>query len=186
MDSGHQWYLQVIYIIGPADKFHRYQRDVISISIHKRDLSNLNTLDKEWIKNKQKKNGTNIKLLHLNMETSDSQFTERTDGPLKYVLPIIGGIVVIFMTVLIFVMLKRKHRKKENNQLNNTQTKCANNENIHNSFIDLKKNVSIRSLNVQKPESNAVVTTKGVKLKIKDTNLKKGERSSNNTPGTEV
>ena len=70
MTSGYQWYLQVIYTKGPSDlnlqQYCNKRYTLLSLDKHKRSLTlNING-DYDGLENNSSKNGTNIKVLHLN------------------------------------------------------------------------------------------------------------------------
>ena len=76
MEAGHQWYLQVIYVISPESRSGvRLQRSLLGVALpaarHRRDLvdsSGRLTLDESLIydnEGDQVKNGTNMKSLRL-------------------------------------------------------------------------------------------------------------------------
>ncbi|XP_041363241.1 extracellular matrix organizing protein FRAS1-like isoform X2 [Gigantopelta aegis] len=168
VDSGHQWYLQVVYIIGPSDKIHeRFRRSAV-LHVNKRDVS---------LSQNELRNGTNMISLHLDYTRHQSE--ERFSLPIMHiVIPIGAGVAVILLIVLIVVFVKRRKRKKEivtkpNNLVTTTDT-CDGNINRWSSrrSLDSKRNTLI-----------SVLDNKTNVIKAKDINLMIG---NNLDAGTEV
>lgn len=101
MEAGHQWYLQVIYVIGPESRSSpRIQRSLTyQVSRSKRDLvdrSGRLTLDESLIydnEGDQVKNGTNMKSLRLEAGPSAS-FNAHVGSSVG------GGVAAITLLVL--------------------------------------------------------------------------------------
>lgn len=112
MEAGHQWYLQVIYVIGPESVSSPRVRRFASLAL-KRDLSEQSVLDESLIydnEGEQVKNGTNMKALKLELEPS-ATFDSHTSGSVG------GGVAAIFLLILLFLascFLFRKCRMVDN------------------------------------------------------------------------
>lgn len=104
MEAGHQWYLQVIYVISPeARSSARIQRSATyQLSRPKRDLVDRNgrlTLDESLIydnEGDQVKNGTNMKSLRLEAEPV-ATFNAHVGSSVG------GGIAVLTLLVLVLL-----------------------------------------------------------------------------------
>ncbi|KAJ8398108.1 hypothetical protein AAFF_G00431850 [Aldrovandia affinis] len=116
VEAGHQWYLQVIYVIGPDTiSGPRIQRSLTyQLKRGRRDLVDRLgrlTLDESLIydnEGDQVKNGTNMKTLRLEVEAS-ATFGPQTGGP-------IGGgvaaVTLLFLVLLASCFLFKKCRRK--------------------------------------------------------------------------
>lgn len=104
MEAGHQWYLQVIYVIGPdSHSSPRIQRSLTSqLSRSRRDLvdrSGRLTLDESLIydnEGDQMKNGTNMKSLRLEAGPSPT-FNAHMGSSVG------GGVAAITLLVLVLL-----------------------------------------------------------------------------------
>ncbi|TNM90097.1 hypothetical protein fugu_004331 [Takifugu bimaculatus] len=104
VEAGHQWYLQVIYVISPESRSSpRIQRSATyELSRTKRDLVDRNgrlMLDESLIydnEGSQVKNGTNMKSLHLEAEPS-ATFNAHVGSSVG------GGIAVLTLLVLVLL-----------------------------------------------------------------------------------
>lgn len=104
MEAGHQWYLQVIYVISPEARSNaRIQRSATyRLSRPKRDLVDRNgrlTLDESLIydnEGDQVKNGTNMKSLRLQAEPA-ATFNAHVGSSVG------GGIAVLTLLVLVLL-----------------------------------------------------------------------------------
>lgn len=116
MEAGHQWYLQVIYVISPeARSSARIQRSATyQLSRPKRDLVDRNgrlSLDESLIydnEGDQVKNGTNMKSLRLEAEPV-ATFNAHVGSSVG------GGIAVLTLLVLVllascFLFRRCRHR----------------------------------------------------------------------------
>lgn len=115
MEAGHQWYLQVIYVIGPESiSSPRIQRSLTyQLKRGRRDLvdrSGRLTLDESLIydnEGDQVKNGTNMKTLKLEVEASatfNPQMGSSVGGGM-------AAFVLLLLVLLAFCLLYRKCRK---------------------------------------------------------------------------
>ncbi|TSN86075.1 Extracellular matrix protein FRAS1 [Bagarius yarrelli] len=112
VEAGHQWYLQVIYVIGPESISSPRVRRSVSLAL-KRDLSEQSVLDESLIydnEGEQVKNGTNMKALKLELEPS-ATFDSHTSGSVG------GGVVAIILLIVLLLsscFLFQKCRKADN------------------------------------------------------------------------
>ncbi|XP_017560623.2 extracellular matrix protein FRAS1 [Pygocentrus nattereri] len=120
VEAGHQWYLQVIYVIGPESiSSPRIQRSLTyELKRGRRDLvdrSGRLTLDESLIydnEGDQVKNGTNMKTLRLEVEAS-ATFNPQMGGSVG------GGVaafILLLLVLLAFCLLFRKCRKSAENK----------------------------------------------------------------------
>nr|XP_057925745.1 extracellular matrix protein FRAS1 isoform X1 [Doryrhamphus excisus] len=118
VEAGHQWYLQVIYVISPESRSSpRMQRSLAStLSRPKRDLvdrSGRLTLDESLVydnEGDQVKNGTNMKSLRLESGPSGT-FTAHVGGSVG------GGVAALTLLVLVLLascfLLRRCRRSTQ-------------------------------------------------------------------------
>lgn len=122
VEAGHQWYLQVIYIIGPdtisgprvqrslTSPLRRYQRDLV-------DPSGQLTLDESLIydnEGDQVKNGTNMKSLNLEMqEPIIAASLSQTGASVGSALAAIMLLLLIFLVACFITRKCQKQRKKQ-------------------------------------------------------------------------
>lgn len=150
VEAGHQWYLQVIYIIGPESiAGPRVQRSVTHhLQRFRRDLVDKNgklILDDSLIYDNDAdkvKNGTNMKSLRLELEAASSEAQSEAS---------VGGAlaaVVLLMFVLFGTcFLARKCKKQKNKK----PTKDVLEEYPLNTKVDIsKKNIDVLEKNVCK------------------------------------
>ncbi|XP_048248290.1 extracellular matrix organizing protein FRAS1-like isoform X2 [Haliotis rufescens] len=168
VDSGHQWYLQVIYVIGPSDKLRkRFRRS--SMLRFRRDASGAsNSFD-------EPKNGTNMRLLHLD----NAHVYSEPDSPFPLVPHVaapaaVGGLlfIIVIIVIMIVVIRRRRRRKKEppvkpNNlvTLVDTPDSGITTNRWKGSRRSLRMTDSRRNLNTQEEKSN-LVKAKEVNLKV--------------------
>ncbi|KAL4623271.1 extracellular matrix protein FRAS1, partial [Arapaima gigas] len=116
VEAGHQWYLQVIYVIGPESiSGPRVQRSLTyQLKRDRRDFVDRTgrlTLDESLVydnEGDQVKNGTNMKTLRLEMQPS-ATFNTQTGGFIS------GGVAAIALLLLVFLascFLFKKCRRK--------------------------------------------------------------------------
>ncbi|XP_063314780.1 extracellular matrix organizing protein FRAS1 [Pelobates fuscus] len=119
VETGHQWYLQVIYIIGPETMAGpRVQRSLTyQIRRSRRDLVDKNgrlTLDDSLIydnEGDQVKNGTNMKTLSLEMETA-AVSASQTGASIGSAFAAIMLLMLILLAVCLITQKCRRRRKK--------------------------------------------------------------------------
>ncbi|XP_070544831.1 extracellular matrix organizing protein FRAS1-like [Ptychodera flava] len=193
IDSGHQWYLQVLYVIGPADALPRYRRSaMMNTAIKKRNIvdSNGNLIDRTIVfgDNSDKHNGTNMRSLKLNQTETDS------DNMVQVVTissATVGSIVcMVIVAVIVIVVMRRRARDKKvitNEQKPSNRDVARQSENARlakkceDSFErDLKKTVAVSNINIQKFDNLHSSRVKKVNVDVNVRNNLKGDG------GTEV
>uniref|UniRef100_A0A8C9Q481 Extracellular matrix organizing protein FRAS1 n=1 Tax=Spermophilus dauricus TaxID=99837 RepID=A0A8C9Q481_SPEDA len=122
VEAGHQWYLQVIYIIGPDTiSGPRVQRSLSApLRRHRRDLvdpSGWLTLDDSLIydnEGDQIKNGTNMKSLNLEMqEPIVAASLSQTGASIGSALAAIMLLLLLFLVACFITRKCQKQRKKQ-------------------------------------------------------------------------
>lgn len=192
MEAGHQWYLQVIYVISPESRSSpRIQRSVTyELSRSKRDLvdrSGRLTLDESLIydnEGDQVKNGTNMKSLQL-VAGPSATFNAHVGSSVG------GGIAAVTLLALVllascflFRRCRRSAKKKSKKSqkvyeeyLLNTKVEVCMDKCLEKNFST--KHCTVRNINIlnrnQEPNS---------KTKVKQVNLE--VKLHNNLDGTEV
>ncbi|XP_069482442.1 extracellular matrix organizing protein FRAS1 [Ambystoma mexicanum] len=175
VETGHQWYLQVIYIIGPESMAGpRVQR---SLTYHlkrsRRDLVDKNgrlTLDDSLIydnEGDQVKNGTNMKYLSLELEAAAA--TSSNAG--ASIGSAFAAIILLLLVVLGICFLApkcRKHKKPMKDVLEeyplNTQVD-ASKRNIDRSEKNFnRQHCTVRNINLLHDDED-IFKAKGVKVK---------------------
>ncbi|XP_042580368.1 extracellular matrix organizing protein FRAS1-like [Cyprinus carpio] len=180
VEAGHQWYLQVIYIIGPESiSAPRIQRSVTyELKRSRRDLvdrSGRLMLDESLIydnEGDQVKNGTNMKTLKLELEPSGT-FNPQMGGS-------IGGgmaaIILLFLVLLAVCLMVRKCRRVVKKRPVKAVEDYPLNTKVEVCIERLEKNLnskhcSVRNINVlnKNPETYKVsgVKVKQVNLEVK-------------------
>ncbi|XP_015220286.2 extracellular matrix organizing protein FRAS1 [Lepisosteus oculatus] len=193
VEAGHQWYLQVIYIIGPeASSGPRIQRSLTyQLKRSQRDLVDNTgrlTLDESLIydnEGDQVKNGTNMKTLKLEMQAA--AFTAQTSN-------FIGGAIaaVIFLSLIVFTfcfLSKKSYRKgKKKRHATNLAEKYPLNTKVEDCLrnVDhLEKNLIAKHCTVKNNILNKNQEACKVKeVKLKQVNLVKCHNNLHD--GTEV
>ncbi|KAG7481357.1 hypothetical protein MATL_G00065830 [Megalops atlanticus] len=195
VEAGHQWYLQVIYVIGPESvSSPRIQRSLTyQLRRGRRDLvdrSGRLTLDESLIydnEGDQVKNGTNMKTLRLEVEAS-AAFGPQTSGPIG------GGVAAVTLLVLcllascfLFKKCRRKGKKPppkgaaEEYPLNTKVEVCLRNvERLEKNFSS--KHCTVRNVNILDKNLEACKVN-GVKVKQVNLEVK---LHNNLNDGTEV
>lgn len=122
VEAGHQWYLQVIYIIGPDSTSRpRVQRSLtVSLRRHQRDLvdpSGWLSLDDSLIydnEGDQVKNGTNMKSLNLEMqEPVIAASLSQTGASIGSALAAIMLLLLLFLVACFVTRKCQKQKKKQ-------------------------------------------------------------------------
>uniref|UniRef100_A0AAX7VKR4 Fraser extracellular matrix complex subunit 1 n=1 Tax=Astatotilapia calliptera TaxID=8154 RepID=A0AAX7VKR4_ASTCA len=183
VEAGHQWYLQVIYVIGPESRSNpRIQRSVTyQLSRSKRDLvdrSGRLTLDESLIydnEGDQIKNGTNMKSLYLEAGPSPT-FNAHVGSSVG------GGVAAITLLVLVLLascflfrrcrrLAKKKSKKKEPKIYEeyplNTKVEVCMDKCVEKNFGT--KHCTVRNINVlnRNQEANSKAKVKQVNLEVK-------------------
>ncbi|XP_041084402.1 extracellular matrix organizing protein FRAS1-like isoform X2 [Polyodon spathula] len=176
VEAGHQWYLQVIYVIGPESiSGPRIQRSLTyQLKRSRRDLvdkSGQLTLDESLIydnEGDQVKNGTNMKPLSLEVEAAAS--ASQTGSSIGGVVAAVTVLFLIFLaSCFLFKKCRRQGKKKmpaknlaEEYPLNTKVEVCLRN-------VDrLEKNLNSKhciARNVNILNKNEACKVKGVKVK---------------------
>ncbi|KAG9480616.1 hypothetical protein GDO78_012204, partial [Eleutherodactylus coqui] len=120
VETGHQWYLQVIYIIGPETMAGpRVQRSLAyQLRRARRDLVDKNgrlTLDDSLIydnEGDQVKNGTNMKTLSLEMESAATAASQ-TGASIGSAFAAIMLLMLVLLSVCLIAQKCRRNRKKK-------------------------------------------------------------------------
>uniref|UniRef100_A0A8B9KBI5 Fraser extracellular matrix complex subunit 1 n=1 Tax=Astyanax mexicanus TaxID=7994 RepID=A0A8B9KBI5_ASTMX len=193
VEAGHQWYLQVIYVIGPESTTNpRIQRSLTyQLKRGRRDLvdrSGRLTLDESLIydnEGDQVKNGTNMKTLKLEVEAS-ATFKPQMGGSVG------GGVaafILLLLILLTFCLLFRKCRRNagkkrpppkaaEDYPLNTKVEVCL--EHLEKNLNS--KNCTVRNINLLNKSTEACKVN-GVKVKQVNLEVK---LHNNLNDGTEV
>ncbi|MGH0181185.1 UNVERIFIED_CONTAM: hypothetical protein FKN15_006840 [Acipenser sinensis] len=176
VEAGHQWYLQVIYVIGPESiSGPRIQRSLTyQLKRSRRDLvdkSGQLTLDESLIydnEGDQVKNGTNMKPLSLEVEAAAS--ASQTGSSIGGAVAAVTVLLLIFLaSCFLFKKCRRQGKKKmptknlaEEYPLNTKVEVCLRN-------VDrLEKNLNSKhctARNVNILNKNEACKVKGVKVK---------------------
>ncbi|KAG2466459.1 FRAS1 protein, partial [Polypterus senegalus] len=181
VEAGHQWYLQVIYVIGPESISRpRIQRSVTyEIKRSRRDLvdkSGRLPLDESLIydnEGDQVKNGTNMKTLRLDVEPA--AVTSHTGSSVGGALASVTVVVFIFLaSCFLFKKCHRKEKKKtpvhelaEMYPLNTKVEACIRNvDRLEKNLSSKHKNVNILNVNEESCKIKGV-KVKQVNLEVK-------------------
>ncbi|TMS03214.1 Extracellular matrix protein FRAS1 [Larimichthys crocea] len=182
VEAGHQWYLQVIYVISPESRSSpRIQRSVTyEVSRSKRDLvdrSGRLTLDESLIydnEGDQVKNGTNMKSLRLEAGPSAS-FNAHVGSSVG------GGVAAVTLLVLVLLAScflfrrcrrsakkksKKAHKVYEEYPLN-TKVEVCMDKCVEKNFST--KHCTVRNVNIlnRNQEPNGKAKVKQVNLEVK-------------------
>ncbi|XP_066568203.1 extracellular matrix organizing protein FRAS1 isoform X2 [Amia ocellicauda] len=196
VEAGHQWYLQVIYVIGPeAISGPRFQRSLTyQLKRHQRDLvdkSGRLTLDESLIydnEGDQVKNGTNMKTLRLEMEAAVASASQ-AGGSVGGAVAAITLLLLVFLASCFLVKkCRRKGKKKkpakdlpELYPLNTKVEVCLRNvDRLEKNFSS--KHCTVRNVNILNKNQEAC---KVKEVKVKQVNLEV-KLHNNLHDGTEV
>uniref|UniRef100_A0ACB8E9A0 Extracellular matrix protein fras1 n=1 Tax=Sphaerodactylus townsendi TaxID=933632 RepID=A0ACB8E9A0_9SAUR len=122
VEAGHQWYLQVIYIIGPETiTGPRVPRSLVhQLNRHRRDLVDNRggpALDDSLIydnEGDQVKNGTNMKSLNLERQEAVSAASlSQTGASIGSAFAAVMLLLLVLLVVCFVTQKCRKHRKKK-------------------------------------------------------------------------
>ncbi|KAJ8404524.1 hypothetical protein AAFF_G00337910 [Aldrovandia affinis] len=184
VEAGHQWYLQVIYVIGPETiSGPRVQRSLTHrLRRNHRDLADMTghlVLDDSLIydnEGDQVKNGTNMKALKLEVE-SEATFDPHTGGSISGGMAALAVVLVILLATCF--LIKRCRMKKrsptylvEEYPLNTKVEVC-----LEKNFSSM--HCTVRKVNILNVNQDAS------KLKVKQVNLEV-KLHNNFNEGTEV
>ncbi|XP_033644314.1 extracellular matrix protein FRAS1-like [Asterias rubens] len=179
VQSGHQWYMQVIYTIGPSESLPRFRRSLMA--------SVSNPLNPNSHKPSSHHNGTNIKSLSL---SEDDLASGLKKGTTNVVIPAVIGLLgsVGFLALIIFVVARRKKRRRAEEERKRHRTKPVKSTNrnalprqpkshpkTQEVEMDLQKMVKVSTLNIYKENLNTpAVKVKKVNLEVKLSNADGG------------
>ena len=181
MEAGHQWYLQVIYVISPESRSGpRIQRSVTyELSRPKRDLVDRSghlTLDESLIydnEGDQVKNGTNMKSLRLEAGPS-AAFNAHVGSSVG------GGVAAVTLLVLVLLAVcflfrhcrrsAAKKSKKAQKVLEeyplNTKVEVCMDKCMEKNFSS--KHCTVRNININRnQDANGQTKVKQVNLEVK-------------------
>lgn len=166
--SGFQWYLQVIYSIGPTDLslFHRRKRSaLLSLDKNKRSVGDNSFMKYDWLENSTSKNGTNIQILHLNKTQILQTVSEESESVnlTAVFIPILS--VIVIAVVIVVILVRRKRRRKRYKHSHHQPLKKRNN-------LELAQQNSV----IYKGSKYISVRT-GPSLELKESVVFKGEPS---------
>ncbi|KAM4809143.1 extracellular matrix organizing protein FRAS1 [Rhinophrynus dorsalis] len=177
VETGHQWYLQVIYIIGPETiAGPRVQRSLTyQLTRTRRDLVDRNgrlTLDDSLIydnEGDQVKNGTNMKTLSLEMEAAATS-SSQTGASIGSAFAAIMLLMLILLAVCLIAQKCRRNKKKmppkdmvEEYPLNTkVEASRKNIDRVEKNFN--RQHCTVRNINLLNEHKDAY-DVKGVKVK---------------------
>ncbi|KAK3090989.1 hypothetical protein FSP39_016284, partial [Pinctada imbricata] len=192
VSSGHQWYLQVIYIISQASSSrHRFhsKRSVTS-HISKRDISSQQTSNGDLPNKGRNSNGTNMVLIPLEYSNTENFPDINNSSIVPIIIPIVVTAVFIILCVVCVLFCKRKRRGRHKDTVNDTtenpvqlSTNLAYQKRNSQMLSQSKINVSVTEIRdsfVQQGDANKMPI-----VKIKNQNIKSQGKYQNKS-GTEV
>uniref|UniRef100_A0A3Q3MY85 Fraser extracellular matrix complex subunit 1 n=1 Tax=Mastacembelus armatus TaxID=205130 RepID=A0A3Q3MY85_9TELE len=182
VEAGHQWYLQVIYVIGPESRSSpRIQRSVTyQLSRPKRDLvdrSGRLTLDESLIydnEGDQVKNGTNMKSLRLEAGPSATFNAHMGSSVGGGVAAITLLVLVLLASCFLFRRCRRSAKKKSKKSPKmyeeyplNTKVEVCMDKCVEKNFST--KHCTVRNINIlnRNQEANGKAKVKQVNLEVK-------------------
>ncbi|KAM9392081.1 extracellular matrix organizing protein FRAS1 [Pholidichthys leucotaenia] len=183
VEAGHQWYLQVIYVISPESRSNpRIERSLTyDLSRPKRDLvdrSGRLTLDESLIydnEGDQVKNGTNMKSLHLEPGPSATFNTHVGSTVGGGVAAITLLVLVLLASCFLFRRCRRAAKKKSKKATPktyeeyplNTKVEVCMDKCVEKNFST--KHYTVRNINIlnRNQESNSKAKVKQVNLEVK-------------------
>ena len=165
VDVGHQWYLQVIYTIGPVDKLHERFRRSVSLPVTSR-LRNKRAVQ-DPTPNKKQKNGTNMHVLKLNPGAFKKSGSDKSGAVGdSIVVPAVSGaislLVLLSCLCCCFVCCRRKRRRSHRKDRNTTD-KASTRENN----VNIYKGRNLKAANTTSKTDPKTSTLKG-----KDSNIR--------------
>lgn len=177
MDSGHQWYLQVVYFITPDTPYLRFRRAAVT-SITTVGFTSYQEPHPN-VAYDMKRNGTNIQRIILNEESSRTSSV----SPLLAILPAMFFLLLI-STVIISILCVRKRRRKKLT----LATAPAKRNNLALSRPSLGVSVTSLASSVSKQNLNRLSSgaEKTINLAAKYTFIKPKDVNVNTVYGTEV
>lgn len=186
VNSGHQWYMQVIYTIGPSGSGSRFRRSAMSAVQKREAFGGINGVSQN-----SQHNGTNMHklLLELNQVGGDEYAKPGDSSTTATISAVVGSFLAIVVVIVVIIFTKRKRTKRKPPvletkpvALNTTRVsakpvKCS----VEEIEMDLNKSVTVRSVNIHKPNNQGQND-----LKVKKVNLEVKLKDKNSEGGTEV
>lgn len=188
VNSGHQWYMQVVYTIGPTDGPARYKRSAMG-AISKRAAGN------------KTPNGTNMHPLLLSKEDLVVQPNQGIDSNITTIASVLVAIVLVIFIIILFVGRRRRERRRRREEVKtepvpNNRDRAASRASLASvkaaypklddeemeMEMDIQKSVKVSTLNLYKPDNlyRSQAKVKKVNLEAKYQGQNSGEG------GTEV
>ncbi|KAK7498555.1 hypothetical protein BaRGS_00010215 [Batillaria attramentaria] len=145
VDSGHQWYLQVIYLIGPADMpFHRHRRAALAPTPAVPPTNVRPYADPySGLKLDKPRNGTNMKQILLDQPSRDR--SSPTFYPIFVVVPAVVFILVVFTITIIVVCIRKRRRKRK-------RAECVTVK--QNNLVQTRRSLGVSVTSVASPSSS--------------------------------
>lgn len=181
MEAGHQWYLQVIYVISPESRSSpRVQRSVTYQLRPRRDLvdrSGRLTLDESLIydnEGDQVKNGTNMKSLRLEAGPSATFNAHMGSSVGGGVAAVTLLVLVLLASCLLFRRCRRAAKKRSKKAAKvyeeyplNTKVEVCMDKCVEKNFSS--KHCTVRNINIlnRNHEPNGKAKVKQVNLEVK-------------------
>ena len=167
VDVGHQWYLQVIYTIGPVDKLHERYRRSVSLPVTSRHRNKRAVQDAT--PSKKQKNGTNMHVLKLNPGAFEKFGSDESGagGGGSIVVPAVSGaislLVLLSCLCCCFVCCRRKRRRSHRKDRNTTDKESTRENNVN-----IYKGRTLKAANTTTSKTDPKTST----LKGKDSNIR--------------
>ncbi|KAL5018413.1 hypothetical protein ScPMuIL_004135 [Solemya velum] len=185
--SGHQWFLQVLYIISSSDPTHQKYRNRRSsmMSVGKRDA----TMEKfPLFENKSKRNGTNMRQINLNITASRIITDDESISHVVIIVPSVLGVLLITSVIIVVAIIRRRRKRKQTlpNRRNNIEIaeqnsiKYKHRNNLCAEVKPLSTDKRIKNTVIHNSEKGKVPV-----VRIKDVNIHKVKKKDN-ISGTEV
>ncbi|XP_071003248.1 extracellular matrix organizing protein FRAS1-like, partial [Oncorhynchus clarkii lewisi] len=203
VEAGHQWYLQVIYVIGPESisgpriqryltrPYSRARRDLVDQSGHL-------TLDESLIydnEGDQTKNGTNMKILRLVVPVASTFIPQMGGSTGRGVAALTLLVLVLLGSFLLFRKCRRSAGKKPSKMAEeyplNTKVEVYLEKTLEKNFSSKHCTVRNINLNINRNHDNVnSKVNKGAKVngaaKVKQVNLEVKLHNNLDNDGTEV
>ncbi|XP_013794564.2 extracellular matrix protein FRAS1-like [Limulus polyphemus] len=164
VNSGHQWYLQVMYTIGPSDGHRRVQR-----SATLRFPNTLTNLQAQ--PGILKKNGTNMKALYLNMSNFEVPADSDAEGT-NFVAVFVPLVLLLLLTTIVVIVIRRRKLQNQEKQFyeeenKNNIRKAMEQKLADTPFLKTKMNCYSDNLN-SKANNSAKVSFKGINVTVRN------------------
>ena len=195
MDSGHQWYLQVVYLIGPADTpFYRHRREASAPTPYPTSASGRHRDPYSRLQLDKPRNGTNMQ--RILMDQPSPRATTSLFYPIYAILPIIILIITSAAVTIVIVCVRKRRRKRKQCasvtvKRNNLDQSRPTSTSLGVSVTSINSpNLSVSNTNLNKVSSrgelkNMAAAAKCNVIKAKDVNLL-ARQNVNVDDGTEV